>query len=105
MWLRVDSAGYQEQVLEGAEGHGADFTVTARGYGNVNAAVHALAADPATIWTAADGRETDAGSQTVSFTTQVPFCSVDRDFDNHDFPLQQGHFRVTTQALRPDFSR
>lgn len=27
----------------------------------------------------------------------MPFCSVDRDFDNRDSPLQQGHFRVTTR--------
>jgi len=25
---------------------------------------------------------------------------VDRDFDNHDFPLQQGHFRVATRLPR-----
>ena len=31
LWIRVDSAGYQQQVVEAAERHGADFTVTAKG--------------------------------------------------------------------------
>ena len=31
---------------------------------------------------------------------RVPFCTDDRDFDNHDLSLQQGHFRVTTQHRR-----
>ena len=30
LWIRVDSAGYQDQVIEAAERHGADFTVTAK---------------------------------------------------------------------------
>lgn len=42
LWIRVDSAGYQEQVIAAAERHDADFTVTTRGYVNVFAAVHAL---------------------------------------------------------------
>lgn len=71
LWIRVDSAGYQEQVIEAAEHHGADFTVTARGYANVQAAVHALAADPATTWTPASGRETAAGSQIAETTTTL----------------------------------
>lgn len=28
----------------------------------------------------------------------MPFLLGDRGFDNHDLPLQQGHFRVTTRA-------
>jgi len=27
----------------------------------------------------------------------VPFCSGHHDFYHHDFPLHEGHFRVTTQ--------
>jgi hypothetical protein len=63
LWIRVDSAGYQQQVLDAAERHHADFTVTARGYPNVLGVVHALAADPATVWTPALGRETERGSE------------------------------------------
>ena len=35
LWIRVDSAGYQQQVIAAAERHDADFTVTTRGYVNV----------------------------------------------------------------------
>jgi Transposase DDE domain group 1 len=63
LWLRVDSAGYQQQVIEAAERHHADFSVTAKGYVTVTAVVHALAADPDTVWAAALGAETDKGSE------------------------------------------
>ena len=39
----MDSAGYQAEVIAAAERHGADYTVTAKNYTNVAAAVHALA--------------------------------------------------------------
>ena len=71
LWIRVDSAGYQQQVLAAAERHDADFSVTARGYANVTAVVHALATDPATVWTPALGRETDAGSEIAETTTTL----------------------------------
>jgi DDE family transposase len=71
LWIRVDSAGYQQQVLDAAERHRADFTVTARGYPNVLGVVHALAADPATVWTPALGRETDAGSEIAETATTL----------------------------------
>lgn len=70
LWIRVDSAGYQEQVVEAAERHGADFTVTAKGYANVAGVVHALAVDPATAWSPALGAETDKGSE-IAETTAV----------------------------------
>ena len=63
LWIRVDSAGYSDQVLEAAERHRADFSVTARGYSTVTAVVHALVTDPATVWTSALGAETDRGSE------------------------------------------
>lgn len=69
--IRVDSAGCQDQVVAAAERHGADFTVTARGYVNVNAAVYALAADPATVWTPALGRQPDAGCEIAQTTTTL----------------------------------
>ena len=71
LWIRVDSAGYQEEVIEAAERHGADYTVTAKGYTNVAAAVHALAADPDTVWVAAEGNETGKGSQIAETTTTL----------------------------------
>jgi hypothetical protein len=71
LWIRVDSAGYQEQVIEAAERHDADYTVTTKGYPNVTAAVHALAADPDTIWANAEGRETAKGSQIAQTTTTL----------------------------------
>jgi hypothetical protein len=71
LWIRVDSAGYQDQVIQAATRHGADFTVTARGYANVNAAVYAVATDPDTVWSPAQGRETEAGSQIAETTTSL----------------------------------
>lgn len=71
LWIRVDSAGYQEQVIEAAERHDADYTVTARDYKNTAAAVHALAADPDTVWVSAQGRETAKGSQIAETTTTL----------------------------------
>jgi hypothetical protein len=53
LWIRLDSAGYQDQMLAAAERHQADFSVPARQYAPVAAVVHALAADPATVWTPA----------------------------------------------------
>ena len=71
LWIRVDSAGYQDQVVAAAERHGADFTVTVKGYAKVTAAVYALASDPATVWTSALGRETEAGSQIAQTTATL----------------------------------
>lgn len=71
LWIRVDSAGYQQQVIEAAERHHADFSVTTKGYANVTGIVQALAADPATVWTPALGRETAAGSEIADTTTTL----------------------------------
>jgi hypothetical protein len=71
LWIRVDSAGYQEAVIAAAERHEADFTVTARDYPNVAAAVHALATDPDTVWTGALGHESGKGSQIAEATTAL----------------------------------
>jgi len=71
LWIRVDSAGYQQQVLEAAERHHADFSVTAKGYPNVLGAVHALATDPATVWTPALGAETEKGSEIAQTTATL----------------------------------
>ena len=71
LWIRVDSAGYQDQVVAAAERHGADFTVTAKQYAPVADRIHALAADPDTTWSTALGRETEAGSQIAEITTTL----------------------------------
>lgn len=71
LWIRVDSAGYQQQVIEAAERHRADYTVTVKQYKPVAARIHALATDPVTVWTPALGRETDKGSEIAETTTTV----------------------------------
>jgi hypothetical protein len=71
LWIRVDSAGYQDQVIAAAERHNADYTVTTKDYPNVAAAVHALAVDPDTVWVAAEGNETHKGSQIAETTTDL----------------------------------
>lgn len=71
LWIRVDSAGYQQQVIEAAERHAADFTVTAKQYPPVADRIHALAADPSTVWVPAVGAETEAGSQIAETTTTL----------------------------------
>jgi len=53
--LRVDSAGYQVEVIEAAERHNMIFTITAKKTVRVQAAIEALASDPATTWVPARG--------------------------------------------------
>ncbi|MGB8381655.1 MAG: transposase [Dermatophilaceae bacterium] len=71
VWIRVDSAGYQDQVVAAAERHDADFTVTAKKFPAVADRIHALAADPDTNWVPALGRETEAGSQIAQTTATL----------------------------------
>ena len=68
LWFRLDSAGYQKDVVEAAERHGADFTITARNFTNVVAAMHELALDPATTWAPAQGSEQERGSEVAETT-------------------------------------
>jgi hypothetical protein len=63
LWFRLDSAGYQREVVEAAERHAAAFTITARNFTNVVAATHALALDPTTAWQPAQGCEQERGSE------------------------------------------
>ena len=56
-------------MIAAAERHDADYTVTAKDYPNVAAAVHALAVDPDTVWVDAQGNETHKGSQIAQTTT------------------------------------
>lgn len=71
LWIRVDSAGYQEQVLAAAERHRADFSVTTKGFSNIQILVRALATDPDTVWTAALGAEDERGSEVAETTVEL----------------------------------
>lgn len=63
LWLRVDSAGYDEEVVEAAERHNMVFTITAKRTTKLQAAIERLARDPATVWVSAIGAEEDKGSK------------------------------------------
>ncbi len=71
LWIRVDSARYQQQVLEAAERHDADFTVTVKQYAPVAARIHALATDPDTVWSPAQGAEDERGSEVADTATTL----------------------------------
>jgi len=75
LWFRVDSAGYRADVVEAAERHHAAFSVTAKGYTNVQAAIEALALDPNTAWASAIGAEDVKGSEVA----ETMFRFADRD--------------------------
>lgn len=70
LWVRIDSAGYQTEVIERAEALEAVYSITAPRKPPVRAAIEALAADPATRWAPAAGDEAAKGSQ-VAETTVV----------------------------------
>ncbi len=74
LWIRVDSAGYREDVVEAAERHDAVFTMTVRNYDRVKTAVHALAANAATVWWPALGAEEER-----SEVAEAPFRFAGRD--------------------------
>ena len=63
LWFRMDAAGSQGALFEVAERHGAAFSVTARQFPNVKAAIVALALDPATVSERALGAEDERGSE------------------------------------------
>jgi hypothetical protein len=63
LWVRIDSAGYQHEVFAVCEQLGAGFSITAPQQPNVRAAVHALAADPTTVWSPAQGAQAVNGSE------------------------------------------
>lgn len=63
LWFRLDSAGYRDDVAEAADRHDAWFTVTAKKFTNVQAAIERLVTDPTTTWKAAKGHERRLGSQ------------------------------------------
>ena len=63
LWVRIDSAGYQHDVIRACESLGAVFTITAPQRSNVRAAIVAVATNPATVWSVAQGAETDKSSE------------------------------------------
>jgi hypothetical protein len=75
LWVRVDSAGYRADVVEAAERHDAAFTVTAKGFKRVRAAIEALALDPDTLWSPALGAEDAKGSEVAE--TMFSFAGRD----------------------------
>ncbi|MGH9081375.1 MAG: IS1380 family transposase, partial [Acidimicrobiales bacterium] len=74
LWLRLDSAGYEEEVIQAAERHSAVFTVTAKQNSRVLRAIHTLAADPETLWRPAKGAEEAKGSEIA----ECPFVFAGR---------------------------
>jgi hypothetical protein len=63
LWVRIDSAGYTEQVVETCERHDAWLSITAKKFTNVTGAIERLATDPSTRWKNAKGHERRLGSQ------------------------------------------
>ena len=78
LWVRIDSAGYQHEVFAACEALGAVFSITAPNKANVRAAVLGLAADPATVWSAARGADADKGSEIAETTIEVGRTQKDR---------------------------
>ncbi len=71
LWVRIDSAGYQQSVFAACDALGAVFSITAPNKTNVRAAVLTLAADRATAWVPALGAENDKGSEIAETTLEV----------------------------------
>ena len=63
LWLRIDSAGYQKEVVYAAEANNMVFTITAQKTTRVQGAIEALARDPETKWLPAIGAEEEKGSE------------------------------------------
>lgn len=63
LWIRVDSAGYQHDVVQAADRYDAYFSVTARKLNNVTEVVYEVATSPYTVWRRAVGAEAEAGSE------------------------------------------
>jgi hypothetical protein len=75
LWVRTDSAGYQEEVIQAAEAADAVWSVTAKQYPNVKQAIYALHTHPGTAWDRAQGAEGAAGSEVA----ETPFVFAKRE--------------------------
>src|SRR5919106_939576 len=71
VWVRIDSAGYQIEVIDVCAQLGAAFTITAPNKQNVRAAIEALATNPATVWRPALGTEGERGSEVAETTIVI----------------------------------
>ena len=71
LWVRVDSAGYRDEVYAACEALGAVFTVTAQNTAPIKDAVRRLASDPATTWRPALSAEAGKGSEIAESTVEV----------------------------------
>lgn len=78
--VRVNSAGYRADVVEAAERHDAVFSVTARRYERLRAAIEALAADPNHhTWSPALGTKDCPTAHGDSAVAEAPFRFAGRD--------------------------
>jgi hypothetical protein len=68
LWVRSDSAGYRQDLVDAAEHHEAIFTITARQLSNVRTAIEELATDPAIDWVPALGRQATRGHAVAETT-------------------------------------
>lgn len=74
LWVRIDSAGYAEQVVETCNQHDAWFSITAQQNAKILRTIEALATDPTTRWKKAKGHERQLGSQIAE--TTVTFAGL-----------------------------
>lgn len=68
LWVRIDSAGYQHDVVAACERLDATFSITAPSKNNVHTAIRTLATNPHTVWVPALDAETGKGSQVAETT-------------------------------------
>lgn len=63
LWVRSDSAGFQQEVIEAAESAAAVWSVTAKQIPYVKQVIYDLHTDPQTVWERAEGPEGKVGSE------------------------------------------
>jgi hypothetical protein len=66
LWFRTDSAGFNHEVFDAAERHGAFFSVTARQNPNIRAHIEAVATDPVTCWEPAIDSDDEVTDTTIT---------------------------------------
>jgi len=69
LWIRVDSAGFSNKVVEAAAKHSAAFSITCIQNEAVRKAIEALALDPETTWTPAKNAAGEICGAEVAETT------------------------------------
>jgi len=76
LWIRIDSAGFSNKVVETCVAHKATFTITAEKNAPVREAIAALAMDPETAWVPATDVDGGLSGSKVAETT-YRFCGRD----------------------------